>query len=109
MSEYHFILHIFISFCFLPIYREPECYLSLFKLCAIAEEEDGWIRVIVALVLLVPLGEAFSGPEMIALVLDALPLPSKVITVIQAFLSLAEEVSLKDIGLNVQEIPFRWI
>ncbi|VDN34862.1 unnamed protein product [Gongylonema pulchrum] len=57
--------------------REQDAPAPLAKLNSVAEEEGGWIMVIMSLIDAIPLEEPL-GPAVITLFLDESPLPTKV-------------------------------
>lgn len=50
----------------------------MMTLHAIADEEDGWIRVVTSMVNVIPISDPL-GPSVIIILLDDCPLPTKVI------------------------------
>lgn len=57
-------------------YSDEESPVSLVKLHAIADKEDGWIQMVSSMVNIIPLEDPF-GPTAISILLDDCPLPSR--------------------------------
>lgn len=69
----------FVQLLFYRVYidfRDEESPVSLVKLHAIADKEDGWIQMVSSMVNVIPLDDPF-GPTAISILLDDCPLPSR--------------------------------
>ncbi|CAH0716467.1 unnamed protein product, partial [Brenthis ino] len=82
---------------------DEESPVSLVKLHAIADKEDGWIQMVSSMVNVIPLDDPF-GPTAISILLDDCPLPSResVIKVTHLFRLSVERATIGDVNVRVE-------
>ncbi|CAI5438691.1 unnamed protein product [Caenorhabditis angaria] len=82
--------------------NEQEPPQSLLKLNFLADEENGWMMVVKALIYTIPIEDPL-GPAVISLFLDECPLPSK-----EAVESLLRSIGLSETFVKEKEMEFKW-
>ncbi len=70
------LLHV-VSVCNCVVTRNEDPPRSMLTLQKMADQEDGWLKVVQSVVQVIPLDDPL-GPAVITLLLDECPLPTKV-------------------------------